>query len=87
MGNGEMADFLQRLRQRKLVQWALAYIAFAFALLQGVDIVVQRFAWPEQIERLLILAITIGSFFLCLGACLISRRAHEVLRTAVVTSR
>ena len=29
-----MDDFLQRLRERKLVQWALAYIAAAFALIQ-----------------------------------------------------
>jgi hypothetical protein len=29
-----MSDLLQ-LRERKRVQWALAYVAFAFALLQG----------------------------------------------------
>ena len=34
-----MADFWRRMRRRKLVQWALAYVAGAFALLQGVDIV------------------------------------------------
>ena len=55
-----MTEFIARLKQRKLVQWALAYIAFAFALLQGVDIVAQRFAWPDQIEKLLILALAIG---------------------------
>src|SRR5690348_16537349 len=55
-----MAGFLLRLKQRKLVQWAIAYAAFAFALLQGVDIVSQRFAWPDQIERILILALAIG---------------------------
>jgi hypothetical protein len=26
-----MNEFLQRLRERKLVQWALAYVAFGFA--------------------------------------------------------
>jgi TolB-like protein/Tfp pilus assembly protein PilF len=56
-------DILQRLKQRKLVQCGLAYIAFAFALLQGVDIVAQRFAWPDQIEKLLILALAVGFFF------------------------
>lgn len=55
-----MTAFLARLKQRKLVQWALAYIAFAFALLQGVDIVAQRFAWPDLIERILILALALG---------------------------
>ncbi|MGH8121551.1 MAG: hypothetical protein ACREPT_02135 [Rudaea sp.] len=45
-----MSDFLQRLKQRKLAQWAAAYVAAAFALLQGIDIVAQRFAWPDSIE-------------------------------------
>jgi TolB-like protein/tetratricopeptide (TPR) repeat protein len=57
-----MSDILQRLKERKLVQWALAYAAAAFALLQGVDIVAQRFVWPESIERTLIVAVAIGFF-------------------------
>ena len=57
-----MTDLWQSLKQRKLVQWALAYVAFSFALLQGVDIVAQRFAWPDSIERLLILALAVGFF-------------------------
>lgn len=55
-----MDDFLQRLRQRKIVQWAIAYVAFWFALLQGIDIVAARFDWPAAIERCFILALAIG---------------------------
>jgi TolB-like protein/Tfp pilus assembly protein PilF len=55
-------EFLQRLKQRKIVQWTLAYIAAAFALLQGIDIVAQRFGWPEQTMRLVIMALSIGFF-------------------------
>jgi serine/threonine-protein kinase len=55
-----MTEFIARLKQRKLVQWALAYVAFAFALLQGTDIVAQRFDWPAPVEKLLILALVIG---------------------------
>ncbi|MES2403098.1 MAG: tetratricopeptide repeat protein [Pseudomonadota bacterium] len=55
-----MTDLWQRLKQRKLVQWALAYVAFSFALLQGVDIVAQRFAWPDEFERVLILTLAVG---------------------------
>ena len=55
-----MDVFLERLKERKLVQWALAYAAAAFALLQGVDIVAQRFGWPESIERGLIVALAVG---------------------------
>lgn len=57
-----MSEFLQLLKQRKLVQWTLAYGAAAFALLQGIDIVAQRFAWPDSIERLLIVAACVGFF-------------------------
>lgn len=59
-----MNEFFQRLKQRKLVQWAVAYVAAAFALLQGIDIVAQRFAWPDLIERVLIIAACIGFFFI-----------------------
>jgi TolB-like protein/Tfp pilus assembly protein PilF len=57
-----VTDTLQHLRDRKLVQWALAYIAAAFALIQVVDIVAQRFAWPEAVERYLIVALAVGFF-------------------------
>src|SRR3546814_17377237 len=57
-----MADFWRRLRQRKLVQWALAYEAGAFALLQGVDIVAQKFGWQEGLQRGITLALGLGFF-------------------------
>ena len=57
-----MSEFLQRLKQRKLVQWGIAYVAAAFALLQGVDIVAQRFVWPEQTMRFVIIALSVGFF-------------------------
>ncbi|HJR14338.1 MAG TPA: hypothetical protein VJ833_10615 [Rhodanobacteraceae bacterium] len=50
------------LKQRKLVQWALAYVAAAFAFVQGLDVVAQRFGWPERIEQVVILALAIGFF-------------------------
>ena len=67
-----MKEFLQRLRQRKLVQWGLAYVAAAFALLQGIDIVAQQFAWPESVRRGFTLALVVG-FFVTLGTRLVSR--------------
>ncbi len=60
-----MSEFFLRLKERKLVQWAVAYVAAAFALLQGIDIVAQRFAWPDLIERGLIIVACVG-FFLAL---------------------
>jgi TolB-like protein len=57
-----MNEFLQRLRRRKLVQWAIAYVAAAFALLQGIDIIAQQFAWPEGLRRGITLALVVGFF-------------------------
>jgi TolB-like protein/Tfp pilus assembly protein PilF len=57
-----MTEFLQGLKQRKLVQWTAAYFAAAFALLQGIDIVAQRFGWPEQTMRFVIIALSVGLF-------------------------
>src|SRR5215831_15918914 len=57
-----MNEFLQRLKQRKLVQWAIAYVAAAFALLQGVDIVAQQFGWPEGVRRGITLGLVVGFF-------------------------
>jgi TolB-like protein len=53
-------DFIERLKQRKLVQWALAYAAVAFALIQVLDIVAQRFGWPESVERFTIVVMAVG---------------------------
>jgi TolB-like protein/Tfp pilus assembly protein PilF len=55
-------EFLQRLKERKLVQWTAAYVAAAFALLQGIDIVAQRFGWSEQTMRFVIIALSVGLF-------------------------
>src|SRR5512133_2120198 len=57
-----MHEFFRRLKQRKLVQWTLGYVAAAFALLQGIDIVAQRFGWPEQTMRFVIIALSVGLF-------------------------
>src|SRR5215510_5171314 len=57
-----MNEFLQRLKQRKLVQWAIAYVVAAFALLQGIDIVAQQFGWPEAVRRGITLAMVVGFF-------------------------
>src|SRR4029450_5075855 len=61
-----MNEFFQRLKQSKLVQWAIAYVAAAFALLQGIDIVAQQFGWPEGGRRGITLGL-IGGFFVTLA--------------------
>jgi TolB-like protein/Tfp pilus assembly protein PilF len=57
-----MNGFLARLKQRKLVQWAIAYVAAAFALLQGIDVVAQQFGWSEGVRRGITLVLVVGFF-------------------------
>jgi len=77
--------FFGRLKERKLVQWVLAYAAAAFALLQGVDIVAQRFGWPESIERGLIVVLAVGLFVTIVLAWFHGeRRAQRVTGTELL---
>jgi adenylate cyclase len=49
-----------QLRRRKLVQWAIAYVAAGWGLLQGLAYVGTAFHWPEQLQRFAIVAFFAG---------------------------
>ena len=55
-----MSDLLQRLKQRKLVQWAIAYVAFAFALIQVLDVVADSYLWPRSAMHLVFGVLVLG---------------------------
>ena len=55
-----MDQVLERLRQRRIVQRAIAVLAAAFALTRMFDLVGQRFGWPAGVERALIIAAAAG---------------------------
>lgn len=55
-----MPDFLQRILQRKLVQWCLAYLAGAWALLQGVDFIADEFGWSAAVSRITLVVLGVG---------------------------
>ena len=57
-----MTDFLQRLRERKLGQWALAYAAGAWVVLQGLDLIGHQFDWPSGVLRGITVALGVGFF-------------------------
>ncbi|HEY2711628.1 MAG TPA: tetratricopeptide repeat protein [Chthoniobacterales bacterium] len=80
-----MNEFFQRLKQRKLVQWAIAYVAAAFALLQGIDIVGQQFGWPESVRRGITLTLVVGFFVTLVLAWYHGERgAQRVSRTELL---
>jgi TolB-like protein len=76
-----MSDFVQRLRERKLVQWALAYAAAAFALLQGLDIVGQQFDWSEGARRGITIALGTGFFVTLVLAWFHSEKGAQKVTT------
>ena len=55
-----MNEFFARLKQRKLVQWALAYIAFAFALIQVADVVADSYDWPHIVMHFVFSVLVLG---------------------------
>jgi serine/threonine-protein kinase len=57
-----MASFFDRLKERKLFQWALAYAAGAWVFLEATGFVSDRFGWPEFFVRALTLLAGVGFF-------------------------
>jgi serine/threonine-protein kinase len=57
-----MTDFIARLKQRKLVQWVIAYVAGAWALLQVLDLIAQEFGWPGVVMRTVTVVLGVGFF-------------------------
>jgi TolB-like protein/tetratricopeptide (TPR) repeat protein len=53
-------SFIQRLRERKIVQWGLAYLAAAWALVQAFDLVGKQFGWPEPVLRAFTVLLAFG---------------------------
>ena len=51
---------LSRLRERKLVQWALAYLAAAWVVAQLVDVLGDRWGWPLGAQRAIDVLLLVG---------------------------
>jgi TolB-like protein/Flp pilus assembly protein TadD len=55
-----MAELWARLKKRKLVQWTLAYLAGAWALLQVVDLAADSYHWPDVVMHVLFATLLLG---------------------------
>jgi TolB-like protein/Tfp pilus assembly protein PilF len=55
-----MTDFLAHLKQRKLVQWALAYLATAWVLLQVLDLAAGSYHWPDMVMHVAFGVLALG---------------------------
>ncbi|UCC83778.1 MAG: tetratricopeptide repeat protein [Gemmatimonadota bacterium] len=57
-----MSSFLQRLKERKLFQWALAYLAGAWLVLQAMEVTAEPFGWPLALQRGITILLVVGFF-------------------------
>jgi hypothetical protein len=49
-----------RIKQHKIAEWTLAYVAFAFALLHGATLLSDALTWPHVIVRSVTLLLIVG---------------------------
>jgi TolB-like protein/Tfp pilus assembly protein PilF len=57
-----MPTFLQRLKERKIVQWAIVYLAGAWLFLEALGFVADTFAWPAFVARTAVVLAAVGFF-------------------------
>src|SRR5215468_11638358 len=50
-----------RIKRHKVVEWTLAYVAFGYALLHGVQMLRETFEWPLLVPRLTVVALVLGA--------------------------
>jgi len=72
-----MSGLLQRLKERKLVQWALAYLAGAWVLLQVIGLIGQQFDWPPGLLRGITVAAGVGFFIVLVLAWYHGERGEQ----------
>ena len=53
-------SLLQRLKERKLVQWAVAYLAGAWVIVEVASLVVSQFHWPEIVGQVITILAVFG---------------------------
>ena len=57
-----MLSLLQRLKQRKIVQWAIAYAATAWVSLEVFDLIAEQFFWPVWVRQSATILLLFGLF-------------------------
>jgi TolB-like protein/tetratricopeptide (TPR) repeat protein len=72
-----METFWERLRSRKMVEWAIAYLAIGFALLQLADFMKDAFSWPTVLLRVLTVVVAFGFVAVLVIAWYHGEKGHQ----------
>jgi TolB-like protein/tetratricopeptide (TPR) repeat protein len=67
----------RRLKERKLGQWALAYVAAAWVVAQVVDVVAEPFQWPLVVQRGVYIVLVFGLPVVLILAWHHGERGHQ----------
>jgi serine/threonine-protein kinase len=54
-------SFWARIKRHKVVEWTLAYVAFGYTLLHGVQMLRETFEWPLLVPRLTVVGLALGA--------------------------
>jgi TolB-like protein/tetratricopeptide (TPR) repeat protein len=57
-----VSSFFARLKERKLVQWTLAYLAGAWVVLQVMDVAADPLGWPDSVQVGVFVLVAAGFF-------------------------
>ena len=56
----EQGSVWQRIREHRIIQWALGYLAAALALTHAEELIAHAYGWPESIGQVLIAVVGLG---------------------------
>jgi TolB-like protein len=74
------SSFIDRMRRRKIVQWALAYAGGAWLLLQLLSLLAQTFGWPDIIMREAVVILAAGFLAVLVVAWFHGDKGHQRAR-------
>src|SRR5688572_7647180 len=57
---GASTAFWSRVRENKVIQWAVAYLGAALALAHGAELVTHALHWPDGVWRGVVLMLIVG---------------------------
>jgi TolB-like protein len=80
-----LSQFWQRIYDRKMVQWSVAYVALAYAIQHGVVLTSEAFAWPEWVLGVSMLLLVLGLPVVMTFAWYHGERSNRHFSTAEVT--
>jgi serine/threonine-protein kinase len=79
-----MSSILENLRRTRMVQWGVAYLAGAWAVLEFLDLLVDRFGWPEAWIAKAIAGLAFGRAMILIVAWFHGQKGRQRVRSLEV---